>query len=64
MISEAYAVVSIKWLVDIQYITVTRILMYLGIIGFVLSLAFLFAFSYIPCGENDDNNDVLVDVSF
>ena len=36
--------------------------MYLGIIGFVLSLTFLFAFSYIPCGKNDDNNDILVDV--
>ena len=59
MISEAYAVISVKWLIDIQYITVTRILMYLGIIGFVLSLGLLFAFSYIPCGKNDD---VLVDV--
>jgi hypothetical protein len=56
MVMNSYSTISFKWLIDIQYITITRIIMYIGIIGFIFSFALFFIFSNIPCGENNEDN--------
>ena len=49
MIGNAYSTVSTKWLMDIKYINLPRIIIYFGIVGFVCSIIVLFIFSNIPC---------------
>ena len=52
MAGNSYSSVSIKWLMDIKYIRLFKILLNVGIIGFFLALGELFMFSYIPCIKN------------
>ena len=47
MVMNSYSIVSFKWLIDIQYITITRIIMYIGILGFLISFPLFFVFSHI-----------------
>ena len=49
MISNAYSSITSKWFMDIKYITLNRILIYVGCIGLCYSLILLFALSYRPC---------------
>ena len=53
MAMNSFSVISFKWLIDIQYITITRILLYIGIIGFIFSFSSFFIFSNIPCNKVD-----------
>ena len=53
MILNAYASVRNKWFMDYKYITISQILSYIGIIGFLFSLILLIIFSFIPCNENN-----------
>ena len=59
MIGDAYAKVSIKWLIDIKYIAIPRILFYIGIIGFTFSIAAFFISSFIPCNKGNDYIDYI-----
>ena len=54
MIGNSYSTVSIKWLVDINNIKLFKILLYLGISGFVLALIELIIFSQFHCIEIED----------
>ena len=56
MVMDSYSKISFKWLIDIQYITITRIIMYIGILGFIFSVALFFILSNVPCGEYNDEN--------
>ena len=49
MILDAYSTVTNKWFMDIKYITIHKILSYIGMIGFIFSLILLFISSYVPC---------------
>ena len=49
MVGNSYSIVSIKWLMDVKYIKLFKILLYLGIGGLIFSLGELFVFTYIPC---------------
>ena len=53
MISNAYSSITSKWFMDIKYITLNRILIYLGTIGLFYSLAFLFVLSFISCSDKN-----------
>ena len=44
MISNAYSSITSKWLMDIKYITLNRILIYVGAIGLFYSLILLIIF--------------------
>ena len=46
--TNAYASVRNKWFMDIKYISIYKIISYIGIIGFVFSLIILFISSFIP----------------
>ena len=54
MIGNSFSTVSTKWLMDIKYITFSRILLYIGVVGFVCSIIVLFIFSNIPCNQNNE----------
>ena len=56
MILNSYSVIRFKWLIDIQYITITRIIIYLGITGFIISFALFFVFSFTSCGNSNEKN--------
>ena len=56
MALDSFSIVIFKWLIDFQYMTITRIIMYIGIIGFVVSFSLFFIASHIPCGDNDKEN--------
>ena len=58
MIGNSFSTVSTKWLMDIKYITFSRILLYIGVVGFVCSIIVLFTFSNIPCKSNDLDNNI------
>ena len=58
MTCDAYACVRNKWFMDIKYITIFKILTYIGIIGFVFSLILLFIISYIPCSSDSIINSI------
>ena len=49
MILDAYASVRNKWFMDIKYITIQKIIAFIGIIGFIFSLILLFTLSFISC---------------
>ena len=53
MVGNSYSIVSIKWLMDIKYIKLFKILLSLGIFGLIFSLGELFISSYIPCQNKD-----------
>ena len=53
MASNAYSSIITKWFMDIKYITLNRILIYIGIIGLFYSLILFFIFSKIPCSKDD-----------
>ena len=55
MVSNAYSSIKIKWFVDIKYITLSRILIYLGVIGLFYSLILLFIFSNMACSKEINN---------
>ena len=55
MLSNAYSSITSKWLMDFKYITLNRILIYLGAIGLFYSLILLFIISHIPCSKNKSN---------
>ena len=57
MIANAYSSIRNKWFMDIKYINLYRILIYLGIIGFIYSIILLFIFSNIPCSK--ENNTII-----
>ena len=57
MIANAYSSISNKWFMDIKYINLYRILIYLGVIGFIYSIILLFIFSNIPCSK--ENNTII-----
>jgi hypothetical protein len=54
MISNAYSSITSKWLMDIKYITLNRILIYVGAIGLIYSVILLFVFSLVSCGKAED----------
>ena len=56
--SDAYACVRNKWFMDIKYITIFKMLSYIGIVGFVFSLICLFIISYIPCNSKSIINSI------
>ena len=63
MILNAFSIVSFKWLMDIQYITITRIIMYIGMMGFIISFALFFIVSNKSCGKSDDEESIRVNLS-
>ena len=54
MISNAYSSITSKWLMDIKYITLNRILIYVGAIGLIYSVILLVIFSNVSCGKAED----------
>ena len=57
MISNAYSSITSKWLMDIKYITLNRMIIYIGAIGLLYSLILLLIFSNVPCSK--DTNIIL-----
>ena len=55
---NSYSIVSIKWLMDIKYIRLFKIILNVGIVGFVVALGELFIFSYIPCLNNKYSKNI------
>ena len=55
MVSNAYSSISFKWFMDHKYIKLGRILIYLGLIGFIYSLILLFILSNISCRKEKNN---------
>jgi len=53
MASNAYASVRNKWFMDLKYISIYKIIAFIGMIGFVFSLIILFIISFISC-PNDN----------
>ena len=51
MASNAYASVRNKWIMDIKYISIYKIIAFLGIIGFIFSIIILLILSFISCNE-------------
>ena len=49
MICNAYSAIKNKWLIDFKFITIYKILSYLGIIGLFFSIVLLIIFTYLPC---------------
>ena len=52
MASNAYASVRNKWFMDVKYISIYKIITFIGIIGFVFSLSLLFIISFISCPKD------------
>ena len=53
MASSAYSGVKSKWLMDFKYISIIKVLFYLGIIGLFFSVVLLFMTSFLPCKSKD-----------
>ena len=51
MISNAFSSITTKWFMDIKYITLNRMLIYIGGIGLLYSLILLFVFFNFPCSK-------------
>jgi len=49
MASNAYASVKNKWFMDLKYISIYKIITFIGIVGFGFSLILLFIISFISC---------------
>ena len=55
MVSNAYSSISFKWFMDFKYITLSRVLIYIGLIGSFYSLILLFILSNMPCLTKENN---------
>ena len=55
MVGNAYSIVSIKWLMDVKYIKLFKMILYLGIGGLIFALSELFIASFIPCNQSKDS---------
>ena len=62
MVMSSYSIVRFKWLIDIQYITITRIIMYIGILGFLISFPLFFVFSHTSCGKSNETEEELKNI--
>ena len=62
MVMSSYSIVRFKWLIDIQYITITRIIMYIGILGFLISFPLFFVFSHTSCGKSNEPEEELKNI--
>ena len=49
--SNSYTYCKYKWFIDIKYISIFRIISYIGMSGFILSFILLFILSFIPCAK-------------
>ena len=56
MAANAYSSITIKWFTDIKYISLAKILIYIGAIGLFYSFIFLVILSYISCDTESKNN--------
>jgi len=54
MASNAYSSITSKWFMDIKYINLNRILIYLGGIGLFYSTILLIIFSHLPCSKENN----------
>ena len=52
--SNAYSSIISKWFMDIKYITLNRMIIYIGIIGFFYSFILLIIISNISCPKDND----------
>lgn len=53
MVSNAYSSIRNKWFMDFKYISIYKILLYLGIIGFSFSIILLAISTFIPCHNSN-----------
>ena len=53
MASSAYSGVKTKWLTDFKYVSIIKVLFYLGILGLIFSVILLFLASFLPCKGNN-----------
>ena len=53
MTSNAYASVRNKWFMDEKYISIYKIISFIGIIGFIFSLIILVIILFISCPKNE-----------
>ena len=53
MVSNAYSSIKTKWFMDIKYININRMLIYIGIIGLFYSFILLIIFSSVSCSTED-----------
>ena len=53
MISNAYSSIRNKWFMDFKYISIFRILIYFGVIGFIFSVILLIIATFIPCSKDN-----------
>ena len=54
MVSNAYSSIVTKWFMDIKYINLNKILIYIGSIGLFYSIILLFIISNLPCTKEND----------
>ena len=54
MALNAYSSITSKWFMDIKYINLNRILIYLGGIGLFYSTILLVIFSHLPCSKENN----------
>ena len=54
MVCNAYSSIKNKWFMDFKYITMYKILYYLGIVGLLASILLLIIFTYLPCPDDEN----------
>ena len=55
MTANSYGMVKVKYLIDFKFFETYKILMMLGIFGFLISILSAIVFNFIPCCKDGDN---------
>ena len=59
MVINSYLIISIKKIIDLKYVSVTKILILYGLFGTIIAALFSVVATYISCGKkNDDIYDI------
>ena len=55
---RAYNFCKVKWLFDLKFISVSKLLLFYGSLGFIFCLIISTVVNYIPCVDKDSFNDI------
>lgn len=64
IISKSYALINIKKIMDLKYISITKVLIFFSLFGCIFTFILLIIFSFISCGEKNENVYDLCDYQF
>ena len=59
IIYRSYVNTKLKWLMDLKFVSISKIFLFYSIIGFIHNLVICLISTFIPCGESESDYSIL-----